>query len=491
MNPRTLPVAALLLLLPSLAGAQSAPCVAQEAHKLGPSTATQAVEFGESVAVDGDVALVGAPSWNPSTGQHGQAYVFRFDGAQWIEEQELVAGPILPFQDFGRSVALDGDVAVVGAPGNNCQEAVYVYRFDGTSWLEDQQLTPSSATHCNRFGGSVAVQGDLLLVGAERDDALGSDSGSVFAFRYDGVDWVEQQKLVPGTLGVDDNFGHALALDAGVLLVGAPDFQAAGSAYVFRHAGLQWNQEAHLTASDGQPSDLYGWSVSLRGARAAIGAPYDNNATGSVYVYAAGAGVWSGEERLQASDPLAGAQFGWAVDLGDEFIGVGAPQDDEQGPFSGSAYVLRHQQGTWVELGKHTASTGENGDALGTSLAVGPGRLLSGLPGDGDTEGAVCVFDLLAFAFALDANYVTTGHHKLVVSACGGTAAAPLLVIVTSIGGAPALLPLATGAFDAGGHWSYKVLAPASVAGLALGFQAFTLDGLGGIAASNPETVSF
>ena len=129
----------------------------------------------------------------------GSAYVFRYDGSDWVEEAKLTASDGAADDYFGGSVAISGDTAVVGAVcdddnGRNSGSA-YVFRYDGSDWAEEAKLTASDGAAYDYFGCSVAVSGDTAVVGASDDDDNGLDSGSAYVFRYDGSDWTEEAKL--------------------------------------------------------------------------------------------------------------------------------------------------------------------------------------------------------------------------------------------------------------------------------------------------------
>jgi len=288
-----------------------------EEQKLVASDGVQGDGFGSSVALSGDLALVGARQpWRgpfpPVSPGPGAAYVYRFDGTYWVEEQKLVASDGAQGDYFGASVALSGDVALVGAPqpaptsvGIPSLEypppgAAYVYRFDGTHWVEEQKLVARLSVPGYQFGSSVALSGDVALVGrleplvriiSMGDDDIPSGPGSAYVYRFDGTHWVEEQKIVASDGAKDDLFGTRVALSGAVALVGArgddDNGDGSGSAYVYRFDGVQWVEEQKVVASDGAEGDSFGGSVALSGDVALIGAPGDDDngeSSGSAYV---------------------------------------------------------------------------------------------------------------------------------------------------------------------------------------------------------------
>jgi hypothetical protein len=309
--------------------------------------------FGFSVALSGDTALVGA--FAETIGQNwaqGSAYVFARTGTTWSLQQKLTASDGTEESYFGYSVALSGDTALVGAPyddagGNQWQGAAYIFTRSGTSWGEQQKLVASDGTVADFFGRSVALSGDTALVGAGTN--LGG-SGSAYVFTRSGITWNLQQKLTAPDISPPSagGFGGSVALSEDTALVGASydyvgtnDWQ--GSAYVFTRSGTTWTHQQRLTASDGKAGDFFGVSVALSGDTALVGAYRDRvhgkAEQGSAYVFTRDDTTWSERARLTASDGAAGDNFGVSVALSDDGALLGAYHDDVWGKADqGSAY---------------------------------------------------------------------------------------------------------------------------------------------------------
>ena len=200
----------------------------------------------------------------------GAAYVFVKSGNSWTEEQKLVASDGAAGENFGYSVSLAGDRALVGAYGSGAARgAAYVFVRNGSAWTEEQKLVASDGAADDAFGWSVSLAGDRALVGAPGNDG---DRGAAYVFVRSGSAWTEEQKLVANDGVAFDNFGNAVSLAGDRALVGAywnDDFR--GAAYVFVKSGSSWTAEQKLVASDGAAS-RFGNAVSLAGDRALIGA---------------------------------------------------------------------------------------------------------------------------------------------------------------------------------------------------------------------------
>ncbi len=277
---------------------------------------------------------------------------------QQFENDKLLASDGAKSDHFGCSNALYGDRALIGAyhsDGNDLDSgSAYVFRYDSVSgtWHEEDKLLASDGADGDRFGWSVALSGDRALVGANGDDDNGNTSGSAYVFRYDSVSgtWHEEAKLLASDGEKDDFFGDSVALTGDRAFIGAPNDDdngnRSGSAYVFDYDAVSgtWQEEAKLFASDSAAYDLFGISVALSGIRALIGA-YGNDDNGSysgsayVFGYDSVSGTWHEEAKLLASDGANDNRFGWSVALSSEVALIGAPYDDDNGSGSGSAYA--------------------------------------------------------------------------------------------------------------------------------------------------------
>jgi hypothetical protein len=199
---------------------------------------------------------------------------------------------------FGNSVSISGDTAVVGAYEDDddgwSSGSAYVFVRDVTTgtWTEQAKLTASDAAGGDKFGYSVSVSGDTVLIGAYWDDDAGFQSGSAYVFVRSGSTWTEQAKLTASDGAAGDYFGDSVSVSGDTALIGAyrDDYAGtySGSAYVFVRSGSTWTQQAKLTASDGAAWAYFGHSVSVSGDTALIGAAWDSDAggnSGSAYMY--------------------------------------------------------------------------------------------------------------------------------------------------------------------------------------------------------------
>ncbi|MCA9285410.1 MAG: hypothetical protein KDA22_09360 [Phycisphaerales bacterium] len=367
-----------------------------EEQKLVPADGHAGDFFGFAVAVSGDVAVIGVPYDNDNGPFSGSVYVFRWNGAAWIEEQKLRSEPSAMDDRFGYSVGVSGDVLVAGAIyGEDSgieSGCAYVFRWNGSAWIEEQKLVPADAADGAWFGVSAAASGDVVAVGAIYDDQQGTNAGATFVYRWNGSAWVEEQKLAPADLSYGDQFGVAVALDGDVAVVGSwmDDDQGtnAGAAYAFRWDGSTWVLEQKLEAADGTTDDIFGHAVGVSGDVAVIGAFYcdvHGENSGAAYVYRWNGAAWVQEEKLAPSDGAAFDHFGWAVAASSERVLVGAWRDDDIGLESGSAYVYSPAAPILGDLnGDGLVNGADLGILLGAWGTPGPGDL----NGDGIVDGA-------------------------------------------------------------------------------------------------------
>ncbi len=385
---------------------QSALALWEETAKVAGSDVRSGDYFGYSVAVWGDVAVIGAWEDDDCGDDSGSAYVYRFDGSTWGEEQKLLSSDGAAGDRFGTSVAVFADVVVVGAPydddqGGNSGSA-YVFRFDGSAWVENQKLHASDGAANDYFGRSVAIEGDVILVGAYGDGDNGAYSGSAYVYQHDGCEWVQQQKLLASDGAGSDFFGTCVSVSDDVAVVGAykddDNGSSSGSAYVFRFGGGSWIEEQKLVASDGAESDFFGYSLSVSGDTIVVGAYLDDDhgaSSGSAYAFHFDGSGWAEEAKLLAPDGAEGDEFGRAVAIFGDVAVVGAHMDDDMGDNSGSAYVFHFNGPTWTAEAKLLASDGYRLDCFGNAVAVFDNLIVVGAHQedvDGFNTGAAYVF---------------------------------------------------------------------------------------------------
>lgn len=339
----------------------------------------------------------------------------------WVQAAKLTASDATTGDNFGRSIAIDGDTVVVGSfaddDAGNGSGSAYVFVQPGTGWantVETAKLTASDASANDLFGHSVGVSDDTIIIGAYGDDDTGSNSGSVYVFVRPSMGWVntnETAKLTASDAATSDFFGISLDINDNIIVVGASfdddGANGAGSAYVFVRPGTGWvtaTETAKLTASDAAASDEFGGAVAIDGDTIVVGAYGDDDGStnsGSAYVFVQAGSSWATTTetaKLTASDAAAFDRFGVSVGVNADVVVVGAYLDNNGSIESGSAYVFVRPESDWVtttETAKLTASDAATTDEFGFSVGVSGNIIVVGAYGDddgGSESGSAYVF---------------------------------------------------------------------------------------------------
>lgn len=357
--------------------------------------------FGYSVSVNsiGNAAIVGAPGRN---GSEGAAYVFVRQAGHWVQQQEVEPSDGAPYDYFGWYVSMNalGNVAIIGAFNHNGEGAAYVFSDRHGTWVQQQELQASDAQVGDGFGISVSLNalGNKAIIGAPNHNLA---VGAAYVFVDQDGTWVQQQELEPSDGAPNDGFGYSVALNALGLeaVIGSPEHNNYyGAAYVFVRRGDGWVQQQELHASDGQPGDLFGYSVAVNalGDETIVGAWARNAYQGAAYVFARQDDEWVQQQELQASDGVPDDRFGISVSLnalGDRAL-IGA-YGREAGTGQGAAYLFVGQGARWSQQQELQAFDGAPDDYFGFSVslnAVGDEALIGALGHDAG-QGAAYVID--------------------------------------------------------------------------------------------------
>lgn len=312
---------------------------------------------------------------------------------------------------FGAAIAVSGDTMVVGSPledssatgvngsqSNNSSTdsgAVYVYRRNSTTglWSQEAYLKASNTGSDDRFGCSVAIDGNTLVVGAMNEDSnatgvngtqannSASNSGAVYVFTRSGSTWTQHSYLKASNTGAGDLFGSSVSIQQNTILVGAPNEDSnatgvngngannssadSGAGYVYFFSASAWNFQTYFKSSATAAGQHFGMSAAMWGDTAAFGAPDATSGTGYVGIYSRSASTWSHQQNVTAFNSEAGDFFGWSLALrgsttsqassllvgapweSSNGTGVGSAGSNNSNPDSGAAYLYALQSGTW------------------------------------------------------------------------------------------------------------------------------------------------
>jgi len=398
------------------------PATAQsQLAKLLASDGAANTEFGFAVAISGETAVIGACKGDVGGTDAGAAYVFQYDGSSWAQQAKLLPSDAVAWANFGYSVAIDGDIVVVGAYWDDDNGArsgsAYVFVKPTGGWADmghTAKLKPSDGAAYDHFGISVGVSGDTVVVGSEWDGDNGARSGSAYVFVKPTAGWADMSqtaKLLPSDGGAYEHFGYSAAIDGDTVVVGAEwdnqNGDRAGAAYVFKKPVSGWisaTETAKLTASDGGAYEHLGFSAAVSGDTVVVGSRWDNDngaRSGSAFVFEKPATGWTDmteTAKLLASDGEAYEEFGHSVAIDGDFVVVGAYWDDDNGARAGSAYVFQRPATGWAnmtETGKMLAADGAAYDDFGCAVGLSGDTAVIGAHWDddgGSNAGSAYVF---------------------------------------------------------------------------------------------------
>lgn len=352
-------------------------------------------EFGSAVALDGGTALIGAPYTDLVFSiDRGAAYVFTGSGNSWSQDDRLMANDAAPDDRFGNAVALDGNTALIGAfladvNGNSNQGAGYIFVHENGVWSQQDKLQDGGGAAGDRLGRSVSIEGDTALLGAPRVDVLGtSNQGGAYVFiRQDGS-WSLQSRLTDWTSGdAGDRIGRSVFLDGNTALLGSINGGESdqGAVYLFNRSEIPWIPDGEEVADDGADSDEFGYAVALDGSRALVGSlaatGTDEEDAGAAYIFERTVGGWVQVDKLMADGGPDDSDFGYAVALEGDTALVGAPRTDAYGTeMRGLAYIFTKNGNSWSQQAVLVSTTGGNDDLFGSSVALEGDTAVVGAP---------------------------------------------------------------------------------------------------------------
>lgn len=435
-------------------------------------------EYGFAIAADGDTVVVGAhledsssagidgAQNNDAAPDSGAVYVYRRQNGAWAEEAYIKASNTDAFDEFGRTVALENNVLVVGAPyedsngvgvdgdqtsdGLEAAGAVYVFRRVGDVWQQEAYIKPRDPKALALFGWHVSLDDEVLVVGAPGvfsifpGDTINDQSpnqGAAYVFRYNGTAWVEEAVLQASNgerldqfgsqVGVDDDYVAVSAIGEASAVGGAErdpldnSKPMAGAVYVFEYqeADRAWRETAYLKAGSpdgplGTPvfpdclqffeceGDYFGARLGLDDDTLVVGAyledsaanqingdPVNNGArnAGGAWVFRRDQeGNWAQEAYLKPSNAEADDLFAQNLGIANDLIaiaangessgarGVGGDPNNNNSPSSGAVYLFRRQGTTWQQIEYIKAANAESPDNFGVDTVLTDNMLVVG-----------------------------------------------------------------------------------------------------------------
>lgn len=302
--------------------------------------------FGLICIVEDTLALISAEDDDNGT-DAGAVYVFNWNGTSWIQTQKLKASDGAANDDFGNSIALQGEWMVITAWGDDGKGAAYVFNWNGSSWVEHQKLLSSDLVAGDQFGANSYISGNRMVIGANTAPA-GAGNGAAYVFELDGSTWVETHKLTASDGAVDSYFGNLVRIDGDRIAIGAllddENGTDAGALYVFDYDGSSWNETEKVVSSDIEAGDNFGNTCDLDGDRLMVGAyledPGGTTDAGSIYYYEWTGSAWDQIQKINNSVSTPLDEFGDDLDVEGNLMVAGTWRNDSMGTDAGSAFLL-------------------------------------------------------------------------------------------------------------------------------------------------------
>lgn len=308
-----------------------------------------------------------------------QVSVFHYDGLNWIFQSMLEPTDIYAKNSVGSSVAIDNNFAVTGSSLGN---AAYVFKRNNTAWEEIAKLEPWDDLDYKSFGISTAISDDYIMVGAYQDNDNGSYSGSVYVYKLNNDIWTQHTKLTASDANSMDYFGYSVSMNGDYAIIGAfgddENGIDSGATYIFKRNGDIWTQEAKLMAVDDYTTeDSVGHSVGIYGEYAILGTTTKDGGTGAAYIFKRNDTEWTQQAKLAPSDGNMNDRFG-VVSITDGYAIIGSYMNDENNTDSGAAYIFSRDGEVWTQQTKLIASDANSMDHFGYSVSMDKGWAVIG-----------------------------------------------------------------------------------------------------------------
>lgn len=385
-----------------------------EYNPVADENAVDATAFGHTVAVSGNYAIVGAFFDLVGPDRKGSASIYQFNGSNWVFMQKIIDATGSAGDYFGSSVSISGNYAIVGASyddigANADQGSASIYQFNGSNWVLMQKITDGTGAAGDVFGYSVSISGNYAIIGAYIDDVgANANQGSVSIYRYNGSSWVLMNKITDATGSAAGRFGYSVSLSGNYAIVGAAFENIGGnvmqgSASIYQFDGSNWVLMNKITNSAGAADDRFGYGVSISGNYAIVGAFGDdvgaNSNQGSASIYRYNGSNWVLMNKLTDAAGTASDVFGCSVSISGNYAVVGAYLKKVGGNVDQGAASIYQRVGLgWQKVQYVTDPGGNQVDHFGISVGIDATnkRFLSGVEGHAGSSGKV-IFGKLNF----------------------------------------------------------------------------------------------
>jgi len=356
--------------------------------------------FGAASAVDGDYAIIGALGESSLALYAGAAYIYhRTSLNHWGSEAKLLAADHEADDRFANSVSISGDYAIAGAymedSGGTNAGAAYIYHRTGANvWDGGYKIMAPLPEAEAQFGYSVAISGDYAIVGARGEDTGGGNAGAAYIFQRTGANtWSAGIRIMATDPAANDQFGSSVAIDGGRAMVGAPykssGALASGASYIYQLSGSSWTG-AKLTPPDPAAGNCFGFAVDIAGDYAMAGT-FIQSGAGKAYIFHNTGGGWGAVAML--SSPTATPLYGFSVSISENYAVIGSPDENTGAASSGAACIYeRSGSNSWAAGTIIVPTTAETEAVLGSSVSQSGDYVITGSPGDSASQGATYIW---------------------------------------------------------------------------------------------------
>ncbi|MEO6720065.1 MAG: hypothetical protein ABIN67_06850 [Ferruginibacter sp.] len=338
--------------------------------------------FASAVSISGNYAIVGANKDDIGVNtDQGSASIYQYNGSNWVLMQKITDATGAANDQFGTSVFISGNVAIIGANfddvgANADQGSVSIYQNNGGTWVLAKKITDATGEANDQFGVSVSLSGNYAIIGAYLDDgAAGADQGSASIYQYNGSTWVLMQKILDATGAASDQFGISVSISGNFAIAGADfDDGAAsnqGSASIFQYNGSSWVLLQKIIDANGGLGYKFGHSVSLSGNYALVGSPTSFFFESSVSFYQYSGTAWLLMQRTKNNTGYGSTSFGTSVSISGDYAIVGDGFDNiGVNSAQGSATIYKRLGLGWGKLQYVTDPVGTQTEWFGLQAAI-------------------------------------------------------------------------------------------------------------------------
>ncbi len=356
---------------------------------------------GHAVDINGNYAIITAPYHDDPAENIGAAYIYFNNNGTWELQSKLTPSDGAAFDNFGKAAIITPTHAFVGAPNHDVPAAtgggVYIFENNNGTWTEIEKLSIDSVDL--HFGESMSLYGDVLAVSGPGWEL---NTGAVFMYKLENTSWVQDTMVLATDVVPADGFAANISLFDNYLLAGAilddDGGTNCGAVYSFFNNNGTWEEHQKILPENGYDYMGFGANVTIDNQTLAVGVPNSNEPVtnaGMIFLYELNEGTWAADTSLHASDYNSGDQFGTTVSLKGDYLATGSPNADVTIINTGQAYLFKRENGVWNEHKKLIASDRAHQDFLGRSTAIAGETILvgaSGKTGAAESSGAAYIF---------------------------------------------------------------------------------------------------